>query len=280
MKPKNQVKNQTKNQTKNQNDIIRQRRPVNIVLTLLATGLSAWIAYLFYQEIARSRQTLTSMASVNHIVIERNEGDIANRTIELRKDNDQWHITQPYQTKASTVVIDTLLRQLQIGCQSVDREKLSRTPAFYADIHTNDQYYQVGELNTAADKVYVLDNNHQTLRLCDKLLASIALAPAINYMDKQLFQGDLRAIRGQFGDIKDFKGIDLSVLEIAPANSNKLPQHGLSELTFISDAGQTSYRVLPPSADDNGQHLLLFDANKSVIYVIAAHSKLTAILGR
>lgn len=251
----------------NQQHIIQKRRRINQLLSGILLGLLTWTAVLVWAEWQRLQQQQQRSENATHIVIQRH-----NDTVELLKKQQQWQITAPYQDQASNAVVQALLTQLNSGCRTLS-EPPSRQPQYFASLTVDDKPYQVGELNTASDQVYV--STGKQLQLCDKLLASIVLAPAINFINKQLYKGELTAIRGDFGELSDFSGIDLSVLEVAPADSRALPQDSLSTLRFIADK-QSDYQAF---LHQNGQHLLLFEPKKSVIYVIAANPKLNAILG-
>ncbi|MGY0399201.1 MAG: hypothetical protein ACWIPH_04545 [Ostreibacterium sp.] len=253
----------------NQQQVIKQRRRFNFMLTILLLGFVTWIIVLFYREIEQNTQIKTTIESVTNITIKRNKD-----TIMLVKKGGGWLVNTPYQSLASNVVVEALLGKLSLGCQMVSSKQMNRELKFYATVITNNQQYQVGELNSASNKVYVKVGDE--LQLCDKLLASMVLAPAINYMDKSLYKGELERIKGSFGAIDDFSGIDLSVLEIAPANVKQVASVSVSNLTFLSSEGKKTYRVLPPDAS---QHLFLFDPKKSVIFVIAANLKINAVLG-
>ncbi|MBS9782093.1 MAG: hypothetical protein KGV56_06310, partial [Gammaproteobacteria bacterium] len=57
----------------------------------------------------------------------------------------------------------------------------------------------------------------------------------------------------------------------------------ISDLTFISKVGnktlKSQYRVIPANEKSKGQHIILFEKNKSMIYVLASNAKMNAILG-
>lgn len=261
---------------KNQQHITRQRRTINVGLSVVVIALLTWVSLLFYGELRDAHRHVNQLEAVTALRIVR-----PNNTLVMNKHQAIWQVAEPYQEKASTTVIEAFLQRLNVGCQAVDEAQLSRDVEFYATVHTNVASYEIGELNSASDRVYVkkqaLSDGPSSLALCDKLVASIALAPAINFIDKQLFQGELSELRGSFGSITDFSGIDLSVLEVAPADSEQAQQASVSDLVFVSSHGQVRYRVLAPS--DGGNHVLLFSPTKSIIYVIAAHPKINAILG-
>ncbi len=260
----------------NQQQIVKKRAVINAALSAVFFALLAWVSVLFYQEIDKKNAYRNEIQAVIAVRIERQ-----NNTVELQKIGDAWKITSPYREKASTTVVDAFLQRLNLDCQPIDTAQLSRDLEFYATVRTNRAQYAIGELNAATDRVYVkkteLSDGREQVSLCDKLVASIALAPAINFIDKQLYRGKLKALRGSFGSISNFSGIDLSVLELAPANAEQAREASISDLTFVSDEGETRYLVLPPTAD--GKHLMLFEPKKAVIYVIANNPKINAILG-
>lgn len=250
----------------NQPQIVAKRRRLNQLLAGIFVLLLSWVGvemFIEYQRLTQRKTPLT--AQQIRIVRDAN-------TITLTHHDDGWQITTPYQQVASMPVVKALLGRLQNGCRTLDAAP-SRPPNFYADIVVDDITYRVGELNAASDEVYV--SQAEKLFLCDKLLASMALAPAINFMDKQLYQGKLSAIVGDFGQLTDFNGVDLSVMEIAPAEATSLPENALSELTFVADDKRQYQAFL----SENSMHLLLFEPQQSIIYVIAAHPKLNAVLG-
>ncbi len=264
----------------NQVDILRRYRRQNIVLTLILLALLTWVAWLFYQEIEQKQRRIEAIVAEKTLRIEREKD-----TLIFQQKNGRWRMTAPFSSLASTTVIEAFLQRLHGNCQTVDTQALSRELQFYALVKTAHNNYQIGEVNPVTDSVYVKTLSPQgefrQLALCDKLLVSMALAPAINFIDKQLYHGELTEIRGSFGAIRDFAGIDLSVLEVAAANSQQAESAGVSDLTFISTADgeqlKKTYRVLP--TDNQGRHLLLFEPQKSLIYVIAGNAKIHAILG-
>lgn len=258
---------------KTQADIYRKRQRTNAILWGVFLLLLTWVSTLFYQETQQRKHTIEQLSAVDKITIQR-----AKNTLVLHKKNAQWFVQTPYHSQASTAVIETLLAKLQSTCRQLPDTDLAQTLTFFATLQMDDRSYQVGELNTAADAVYIKQRGQADgLYLCDKLIASIALAPALNFIDKHLYRGALSAIRGSFGRITDFADMDMSVLEVATANTAQTQIAAISTLVFISDQGEFHYRVLPPT-DDN-QHLLLFEPQKQLIYAIAAHPKLLAILG-
>lgn len=264
----------------NQIDMMRKYRRINVGLALVFIGLLIWVGALFFQEIRHKQQQINAIQSENFLQIERQKN-----TLVFRQENGQWQMSEPFKSLASATVVDAFLQRLHSGCRQVDEKSLSRQLRFYATARTADADYQIGEVNAATDSVYVktlsANGQAQQLALCDKLLASMALAPAINFIDKQLYQGKLQEIRGSFGSLSDFSGIDLSVLQVAAADAKQAKIAGISDLIFISrtgnNMGEKTYRVLPP--DEKGQHILLFEPQKSLIYVIAANAKINAILG-
>ncbi|MBS9778469.1 MAG: hypothetical protein KGV50_06870 [Gammaproteobacteria bacterium] len=260
----------------NQQDTIRERTKINVALFVVFCILLTWVVVLFYDEINRKNASINQITSVTEVRIQR-----ASDIIVLSKENEQWSVSEPYQEKASSTVVEAFLQRLNVDCMPVDEGQLTRDLEYYATVTTNSSKYLVGELNTATDRVYVkktsLSGGDAKLALCDKLAASIALAPAVNFVDKALYQGELTELRGDFGSITDFSGLDFSVLELAPANVEQARDARVSELTFMSNKGEFTYIVLPPTKD--GKNLLLFDIRKSLIYVIAAHPKINAIIG-
>lgn len=260
----------------NQVTLIKKQHRYNVGLAILLVLLAVWIIYLFYQEVSHKKQQQLTISTEKSLHIQRG-GD----SLIFQQQDEHWLMTSPYQTTASTLVIEAFFQRLHSSCRRVDETALPRQLDFYATAKTTTAQYQIGEINTAADGVYVktlsTDGQFKQLALCDKLLASMALAPAINFIDKQLYLGELSAIRGSFGSLDDFSGIDLSVLEVALADAKQAASAGISDLTFISNVGERHYRVL--LAENNNKHLLLFEPKKSLIYVIAAHPKINAILG-
>lgn len=250
----------------NQAQIMAKRRGLNRLLVGIFSLLLLWVAGLAWQEFQRLTDTAKPLTA-QHIRIERDVN-----TIILHNQADGWQITEPYRQAASMPVVKALLARLQHGCRALTAPP-SRPPEFYARLVVDEVIYRVGELNAASDEVYVKQG--ESLFLCDKLLASMALAPAINFMDKQLYHGTLRAIIGDFGRLTDFSGVDLSVMEIAPADAAALPEHALSTLQFMAEDTRRYQAFL----SDDSAHLLLFEPTQSVIYVIAANPKLNAVLG-
>lgn len=249
-----------------QQDIVRQRRTINILLLAIFCGLFAWVVFAVKAEIEhvyRANQPLTAA----QLQVVREAG-----TIELTHVDDAWQMQRPYQHLASQAVVEALLMRLKNTCRPLNGTP-ARAPQLYADILIDSAVYRIGERNDAGDEVYVFHENQW--RLCDQLVLSMALAPAINFIDKQLYRGKLTAIIGDFGRLSDFQGIDLSVMEIAVANTETLPEHAVSSLTFVADETRTYSAFL----SRDSQHLLLFDKAKTLIYVVAANAKLNAVLG-
>lgn len=276
---------------KNQQQILRQRRRINVGLLAVVCGLGFWVAQLFQQEIQHSVALLDSRRQIDHIEIIRSTGGLAN--VVLNQTPDGWQLTKPYQNAASQAVIEALLTRLVSGCRVLSDSSLSMSPKMYATLITNVNRYEIGEVNPAADLVYVrqLDDKYDShdpakqtantaaakLMLCDKLLASIALAPAINFVDKRLYAGELQRVESINGSLNEVNGLDLSVLQLAPADKAHIAKERLIPLTFISNVGQISYQVLPVTAD--AQHILLYSEEKQLIYGIAMQEKLATILG-
>lgn len=250
----------------NQQDVIKKRQRTNAILTVVFLLLLAWLGVEVYHEAQRLKVNHTPLKA-QHIQLVRDVN-----TVRLDKQAGAWQMTTPYQQTASAAVIQALLGRLQNGCRLLN-DAPNRPLQFYAKIMVDNSVYQVGELNTASDEVYIQKGSQ--LFLCDKLLAAMALAPAINFMDKQLYQGELLAIAGDFGRLTDLSGIDLSVMEIAPADAKALPEHAVSTLQFVA-SDRRNYQAF---LSEDSAHLLLFEPQQSVIYVIAANPKLNAILG-
>lgn len=251
---------------RNQIELMHQRRKVNALLTVIFVGLLTWVIVEFYTEIQRAYAARKPLSATT-IRIHR-EAD----SITLTQTRNKWQVSQPYQHNASQVVIEALLMRLKQGCRLLDAPPI-RTPEFFADIYLDQTRYQVGELNHASDEVYVKRGTDWLL--CDKLIAAMALAPALNFMDKQLYAGELTAIIGEFGRLTDFTGVDLSVLELAPAEQSALPEHAIATLTFEAE-DKRSYQTF---LSEDSRHLLLFEPQQALIYVIAANPKLNAVLG-
>ncbi len=266
----------------NQQEIRQKYRYGNIALTIIFLGLFYWVCSLFYQEMNKKNQQISAIYQEKNLRIEREKN-----TLTFTLNNHQWKMTEPFESLASKTVIEAFFERLHSNCQVVDEKKLPRELEFYALAKTMNNHYQIGEINPVTDSVYVKTlsptGKFQQLALCDKLLISMALAPAINFIDKSLYQGELVEMQGSFGRLNDFSGIDLSVIQIASANSQQAQTASVSNLTFISQAGdktlKSTYRVLAPNSTDKGQHLMLFEPDKSLIYVIAANKKINAILG-
>lgn len=253
--------------------VYRRRQRGNRVLFVVFCLLLVWVGVLFYQDNQQRHSVMNRLTAIDTVTIQRQQD-----TIKLQKKAGQWWVQQPYENLASTAVVETLLSKLQLSCRQLSDKNLGETLTFFASLQANEQHYQIGELNTAADEVYVkYQGQSEVLYLCDKLIASIALAPSLNFIDKQLYQGELSNIKGSFGQITDFSGIDLSVLQIAVANEAQIRTAAVSDLTFNSQQGAFQYQVLPPTADS--PYLLLFEPQKKLIYAIAANRKLLAILG-
>lgn len=253
--------------TINQQQLIRRRRLLNQVLFVLAAILTAWVLGLAVSDWRHLQNKRQRLETANKLLIKRQSN-----TLELAKTQQQWRLVSPYSELASNAVVQALLDQINNGCRQLDAVP-TRQPQYFATLTVNDKAYQIGEINTASDQVYV--SSDDGLRLCDKLLAAIVLAPAINFIDKRLYTGELKSIQGDFGQLTDFSNIDLSVLEIAPASAEALPKNSLSSLRFVAD-NTTVYQAF---LHENGNNLLLFEPQKSIIYVIAANPKLNAVLG-
>ncbi len=270
----------------NQQELMRKYRLYNIVLTIVFLVLLSWVGMLFYQEINQNNQHIQTIKNEKSLTIVREENTLA-FSLKGNGKNQYWQMTQPLTSKASTVVIEAFLQRLNNHCQVVDEKKLPRELQYYAVVKTSNNEYHIGEVNPATDRVYVkklsVFGKFEQLALCDKLLVAMALSPEINFIDKNLYQGELIEIKGSFGRLKDFSGIDLSVLQIAKANQEQAESASVSDLIFISKIGdkkiETAYRVIPASENSQGKHLVLFAPNKAMIYVIASNPKMNAILG-
>jgi|GEM_PF-4916568 len=251
--------------------LLANYRRTNWVLALIFLVLLASVVALFYEALQLPPQPLQAIEKVEKVNIVRSSGTLA-----LIKTPTGWNMQSPRRGKASNGVVRALLHQLKNQCRLVNAIPAA-SPQFYATISIDGQYrYELGELNPALDKVYM--RHGQQYYFCDKMLLAMALSPALNFIDKSLWQGDLLSITGDFGqiDAADVDSIDLSVLQIIAADKQKLPESGLSTLSFKSVQGQSDYRVF---LHKDGEHLLLFDAQRSVIFVIATHPKLLAVVG-
>ncbi len=251
----------------NQSDIVRQRRKVNLWLLLLFFVLGTALVATLADDIQRLYRAMRPLVA-ERIELVRDKDSIV-----LQKQTSGWQVTEPYQQKASTVVAEALLARLQRSCRALNTAP-ARTPDFYASILIDGITYRIGELNQASDEIYV--QKDKAWLLCDKLIASMALAPAINFVDKKLYHGELTAIVGEFGRLTDLNGVDLSVLEVAEGNADALPKTGVSTLKFMGD----SPSVYQAFYSEDGKHIVLFSREKSLIYVLNAQAKLTAIMGQ
>ncbi|MPV86478.1 hypothetical protein [Ostreibacterium oceani] len=259
----------------NLTQVMARRRRLNQSLFVVFFAVMLWVGWLFYAEITTidGRQQRITQTSQITIVREQN-------TVTLKKQDGQWQLTSPRVDKASDAVAEALLTKLIAGCEPISNDANNPNNEiaveFFADITLGDETmpYRIGELNRANEKIYVAQG--QQWYFCDQLLAAIALAPAIKFIDKQLYQGELQKIVGTFGAIEALDGIDLSVLDIAPASEAALNAFALANLRFVTDQGEANYTVI---AGDNPAHVLLLAKEKSIIYVIAAHPSLQQIIG-
>ncbi len=266
----------------NQQELRKKYRIYNIALTVIFLGLLLWVGSLFYQEINKNNQQINAVKEEKTLDIVRD-----NNTLSFALKGNEWQMTAPFTSKASSTVIEAFLERLHSNCQVVDEKKLPRELKYYALARTENNDYHIGEINPVTDSVYVkklsVTGQFQELALCDKLLVSMALSPAINFVDKNLYQGELIEIKGSFGSLKDFSGIDLSVLQIAKADSQQAQSASISDLTFISKVGdkivKSIYQVISTNEASKEKYLILFAPNKAVLYVIASNSKFNAILG-
>lgn len=257
----------------NQTQVYLRRQGVNRLLLVFFCLFLGWVVFLLQQDRQQKQQFIQRLSAIDYLTIER-----ANDTIRLEKKSGQWLVKSPYQSLASHAVVETLLARLMMSCRRLSESDKTFKIDFSATLKTPDKHYRIGELNTMTNEVYLEQGTEIKQRyLCDQLIASIALAPALNFINKQLYQGQLRTIKASFGQLGDFMGLDLSVLQVAVANTAQVQATAISTLTFITDKGQFAYSVLPPTLDS--QHLLLFEPEKQLIYAIANHEKLTAILG-
>lgn len=257
----------------NQVQVYQQRQRVNWLLFVVFCFLFAWVVFLLYHDRQQRQQLSGRLSAVDQLTIER-----TNDTIRLEKKSGQWFVQHPYHSLASQAVVETLLARLMLSCRGLSASEQAMSMDFLATLKTAKQQYQIGELNTMTDEVYIRQGTKtKTYHLCDKLIASIALAPALNFINKQLYQGELTMIKGSFGQLGDFTGLDLSVLQVVLANAAQVQATAISTLTFVTDSGLFAYSVLPPTADN--QYLMLYEPEKKLIYAIAAHEKLIAILG-
>lgn len=256
----------------NQATFIQQRRRVNYWLAAAVMLLLLWVGKLLYEDHQKRHHRIHAVEKISTIHIQRNNQET---DIKIKKiDNAQWHIEFPFQAKASTVVIQAFLQRLINRCESVPTQELSRQPQSIATVLVNNETYIIGELNTASDRVYV--SHQEDLTLCDKLVASIALAPAIHFIDKNLYSGELISLSGAYGTIKSLNSLDLSVLDINHANDLPNAANHWKELTLAATEGQESYAI---SKSQDGKYFLLFSVKKQLLYVISYQEKIATIVG-
>lgn len=258
----------------NQQALLRQQSRENYGLAAVVAGLAIWVAILFYNDYRQAYQPIKQLKQITQLTIQRAATEKKSQPdIHLKKTGkQQWQVSSPYQATASTAVVNALLQRLTQSCEPVPTQDLPRQPSTLARVITNQGTYTIGELNTAADRVYVGYQQH--LALCDKLVASIALAPAIHFIDKQLYSGKLTALRGQYGSVAKLNHLDLSVLDIRRVN----PAIGddWQKITLISTQGEQTYAI---NRSLDGKHFLLLSAEKQLLYVIAYQPSIAAILG-
>lgn len=258
-------------QFSNQQTILAQQKRTNHYLAAIMIILGGWVGFLFYQKQQQIQSHIKHIEQITQLQIHRENQPL---DIHLKKISQQWQIEAPYQANASNAVIQAFLQRLTHGCIAVPTQALPRQPQTIATVSTNRGMYTIGELNTASDRVYV--GYQQKLALCDKLIAAIALAPAIHFIDKNLYSGKLIALSGDYGSIKKMQDIDLSVLDISHVSRSAYSEHSTSQLTLQSSNGSNTYSV---SRSQDGQYLLLFSAEKQLMYAIAYQAPIAAILG-
>lgn len=256
----------------NQQAILAQQKRINRYLAAVVVILGIWVSLLFYQKRQKIQSQINHIEQITQVQIHRENQPL---DIHLKKiSQQQWQIESPYQANASTAVVQAFLQRLTRDCIAVPTQALPRQPQTIATVTTNRGIYTIGELNTASDRVYV--SHQQNLALCDKLVAAIALAPAIHFIDKNLYSGKLTALFGDYGSITQMQPIDLSVLDISYVSRSAYAENPTSQLTLQSSDGMTTYSV---SRSQDGQYLLLFSAEKELMYAIAYQASIAAILG-
>ncbi len=261
-----QAEKPRKTRPMNHLETVRARRKINMALAVVFLLLLTWLGAEVAETVQRFYRATQPLTAKRIQLVRQGE------TVTLSHEATGWRIGEPYAYKASPLVVEALLARLQHSCRQLS-DSPARMPQWHAEIIVDDKRYHIGERNPASGEVYV--KHQDKWLLCDNLLLSMAMAPAINFVDKQLYEGELHAIVGSFGRLSDFQGMDLSVLEIAQADAEKLPQQSLATLTFVAD----NKRVYQAFLSEDGKHLLLFDEGKSLLYVIAANSKFNAVLG-
>lgn len=266
--------------------LVKKRKKINLALLILLVLLVMGLFYSVKTEFIKYLNFISPKSQATTITI--NQSD---NSIQLIYENNSWQMQTPYQQRASSTVVNALLGKISTRCNQISTDTKVNSDTF-ASIDIDNTRYTVGELNPVNDKVYVsVKNNNDrdnindiTWMLCDKTIAAIALAPAINFIERRLYIGDIRSIKGSFAEITINNQLEapLDVLEIVEISKDKI-NNVIDTIIIQGNQGSMRYQVM---LNDDGKHLLLSKAdttdnqqNTQFIYVIKATPALLNIIG-
>lgn len=261
--------------------LVKKRRKVNFMLAFLLVILFLVLLFSVKNALMNYINFVTVNSKPSQISIEQIP---TNTTIKLSHDlaKDEWQLNSPYQQRGSKTVINALLGQLNTRCKG-NYPTTEINSEIFAKIQIDDNYYAIGEKNPVNNKVYVKQQNANNERwmFCDESVAAIALTPALNFIDRQLYPGEIYSIRGGFGQISIDNPLDstLDVLDIAQINPNTIDKV-IDRIVIDGDQGEKTYQVM---LNSDGKHLLLFDDSTTeapqIVYAIKSTPKLLQIIG-
>lgn len=262
--------------------LVKKHKKINLALLVLLVLLVTGLFYSVKTEFIKYLNFISPKSQATTISI--NQSD---NSIQLIYENDSWQMQTPYQQRASSTVVNALLGKISTRCNQINTDTKVNSDTF-ASINIDNTRYTVGELNPVNDKVYVSVKNNNTnditWMLCDKTIAAIALAPAINFIERRLYIGDIRSIKGSFAEITINNQLEapLDVLEIVEISKDKI-NNVIDTITIQGSQDNMRYQVM---LNDDGKHLLLSKAdatdnqqNTQFIYVIKATPALLNIIG-
>jgi len=166
---------------------VKKRLLINLCLVLLITslGLIAWLKP--GQEITpETRITSLDISVIDSILIERKNKE----NLVLKRKNQVWHITQPFNAPALPGKIERLLKISQIKppiTYPLDESLLEqfglRTPP--AQLYFNNETLSIGKTESVNQRRYT--RNGEQLFLLDDTFLHHLTAPAEAYIDTRLF---------------------------------------------------------------------------------------------
>lgn len=269
--------------------LVKTRRQINFLLFIVLIALITILLMSVKTELIKYLSVIDGKSNPNKIIITQKATTGSSITLNYNAEKNYWQLTSPYQQRGSYTVLNALLGRINSSCEgsyavdSVDSE-------IFADLQIDNTHYAIGELNPITDKVYVKvsQDDSEIWMLCDKAIAAIALAPAVNFIDRNLYIGNVNSIKGSFGELTINNQLDvpLDVLEIVEVETNKLA-NSIDSIHITGDNGEVVYQVI---SNNDGEHLLLTKpqsneqtntapTNTQLVYIIQDNPELLRIIG-